>query len=126
MIAMKNLGEESKYIRAKERVAKLKKFYGKLGTYLIFMVFFAAINYYTNEFRNPWFLWVAGFWGLGVAIDAGKTFGAEMIFGRNWEERKIKELMNEDQNVNTRKKESDSKRRETDLKRKDSERNWWE
>ncbi|MFP2996682.1 2TM domain-containing protein [Spongiivirga sp. MCCC 1A20706] len=115
---MENFKNENKYIRAKERVEQLKKFYGKLGTYLVIIAMLAAINYYTNEFRNAWFLWVAGFWGLGIIIDAGKTFGISLLFGRNWEERKIRELMNEDD-----KKED---RPRTEVSRKEAGKNWWE
>jgi len=118
MIAMKNVGDENKYIRAKERVEKLKKFYGKLGKYIVIIAMLAVINYYTNQFRNPWFLWVAGFWGLGIVIEAGKTFGVDMIFGRNWEERKIRELMNEDE-----RKEGSTR---TDVTKKGTSQNWWE
>ncbi len=118
MITMDNYKDENKYIRAKERVEQLKKFYGKLGTYLVFMAIFAIINYSTNGLRYPWFLWIAGAWGLGIVIEAGKTFGISMIFGRNWEERKIKELMGED--------DIREDRSRTDLTKKKKNQNWWE
>lgn len=94
---MNNLDKENKYIRAKERVEKLKKFYGKLGTYLFFTAFLAGINYYTNQWRNMWFLWVAVFWGISILIEAGKTFGIAAMLGNNWEERKIKEMLEKEE-----------------------------
>ena len=94
---MNNFDKENKYIRAKERVEQLRKFYGKLGSYLFFTAFLAGINYYTNEWRNPWFLWVAVFWGIAILIKAGKTFGIAAMLGSNWEERKIKEMMEKEE-----------------------------
>ena len=94
--------KEEKYIRARERVTALKRFYGKLATYLIFMVLFAGLNYYTNEWSNMWFLWVALFWGIGIVVEAGKVFGLSAFLGRNWESKKIKELMEEDEQDSTR------------------------
>ena len=91
---------ESKYLRAKERIAEVKKFYSKLLTYLIFMAFFAGLNYYTNRWANMWFLWIAFGWGIGIMFRAIKVFGMNPFFGRGWEERKIREFMEEDEQQN--------------------------
>ncbi len=90
--------QESKYHRAAARVATIKKFYGKLGSFLLFGTLFLGLNYYTNGLRHPWFLWIVGFWGLGIVIEAFKVFGTDILFGKNWEERKIKEEMNKEEN----------------------------
>ena len=94
--------KEEKYIRARERVTALKRFYGKLVSYIIFMIFFAAINYYTNEWNNMWFLWIAFFWGIGMVVEAGKVFGFSLLFGKHWESKKIKELMEDEEPESTR------------------------
>ncbi|CAZ94192.1 2TM domain-containing protein [Zobellia galactanivorans] len=88
---------ESKYIRAKERVEREKKFYNGLISYVVTISFLAAINYYTNGFAYAWFLWAAFGWGIGIVIGAVKTFGGNPFFGRDWEERKIKQFMQEDE-----------------------------
>lgn len=94
--------QDSKYRRAASKVAEIKKFYGKLGGFLLFGFLFLGLNYYTNGLRHPWFLWVVGFWGLGIMIEAFKIFGTDFLFGKNWEERKIREEMNkEDKNRST-------------------------
>lgn len=93
--------KENKYFRAQERVQAIKKFYTGLITYVFFICFLAAINYYTDQWRYPWFLWAAFGWGIGVLAHAIKTFGYNLFLGRNWEERKINEFMNEDENQNT-------------------------
>ena len=95
---MEKRSKESKYIRAKERVEELKKFYGNLTSYVVVISGLAALNYYVNEWSYMWFLWAALGWGIGILFHAIGTFNLNPFFGRDWEERKIKEYMNEDEN----------------------------
>ncbi|MEQ8219654.1 MAG: 2TM domain-containing protein [Arenibacter sp.] len=97
---MENLDKESKYIRAKGRVFAIKKFYMSLMSYFVFIGFLAALNHWTNQWRYPWFLWAAFGWGIGLVFHAVKVFGLNPFFGKNWEERKIKEYMQEDESEN--------------------------
>ena len=60
----------------------------------------AILNYWTNEWRNMWFLWAAFGWGIGIIFHAIKTFNLNPFFGKGWEERKIKEIMREDEHQN--------------------------
>jgi len=92
--------QDAKYLRAKERITEVKKFYSKLLSYAVFIVFLGALNYYTNGWSYMWFLWVAFGWGIGLTFKAIKVFGMNPFFGRNWEERKIKEFMEEDEQKN--------------------------
>ena len=71
---MEELNKENKYIRAKERVEELKKFYGNLTSYIFIIGMLALINYFTNEWRYPWFLWAAFGWGIGLVFHAFRTF----------------------------------------------------
>ncbi len=96
---MEQSKKESKYIRAKGRVDELKKFYANLWSYIMVISALATINYLVNEFRYMWFLWAAFGWGIGIAFHAICTFNLNPFFGKSWEERKIKELMNEDENT---------------------------
>lgn len=95
---MENLSKENKYLRAKERVNNIKKFYSNLLSYVVFIAFLAGLNYYTNEWRYPWFLWAAFGWGIGVVIHAFKAFNWLPFMNKDWEDRKIKEFMEEDDN----------------------------
>lgn len=99
---MDDLNRESKYIRAKERVEMLKKFYSNLTSYIIVISVLAGINYWSNEWRYMWFLWAAFGWGIGIAFHAFHVFGLNPFLGRNWEERKIQEFMEEDEQDNNR------------------------
>lgn len=94
---MKNNDNELKYIRAKERVDKLRKFYGNLTSYILVISLLAIINYWTNEWRYAWFLWAALGWGIGLLFHAISTFGLSPFLGKDWEERKIREFMQDDE-----------------------------
>ncbi|MFK5974471.1 MAG: 2TM domain-containing protein [Flavobacteriaceae bacterium] len=93
--------QENKYFRAKEKAQAVKKFYTSLISYVFFICFLAGINYYTNQWQNMWFLWAAFGWGIGIVFQAIKAFDFNPFLGKNWEERKINEFMNEDKNQNT-------------------------
>ena len=84
-------------MRAKERVEVLKKFYSNLTAYILVMCLLAGINYWANEWRYMWFLWAAFGWGLGILFHAFKVYGINPLLGKDWEERKIQEFMEEDE-----------------------------
>lgn len=94
---MEDLDRENKYYRAKTRVETIKKFYLSLASYVVFIGFLAALNYYINQWQYAWFLWAAFGWGIGLVFQAVKVFGVNAFFGSNWEERKIKEFMQDDE-----------------------------
>jgi len=96
---MDDSSKESKYIRAKERVDQLKKFYGNLTSYVVVISGLAVLNYYLNGWGYMWFLWVVLGWGIGIISHALRTFNLNPFFGRDWEERKIKEYMDKDENT---------------------------
>ncbi len=85
------------YQRAKERVAELKKFYSHLFVYILVNIFLAGVNYYSNQWEYPWFLWVTAGWGIGIIFDALKAFQLNPMFNKKWEERKLKEFMEEEE-----------------------------
>ncbi len=93
---MNFLDNDDKYLRAQERVSRIKKFYSSLISYVLVISFLGALNYYTNEWRHPWFLWAAFGWGIGLVFHALKAFGWNPLFGKEWEERKIREIMEEE------------------------------
>ena len=94
---MESSNRENKYLRAKDRVAEIKKFYSNLISYTVFISFLAFINYYTNEWSYPWFLWAAFGWGIGLFFQALKVFQFNLLFGKNWEQRKIEQFMKEEE-----------------------------
>ena len=93
---MKNFEQESQYLKAKEQVAELRKFYGSLISYIFVIGALAGINYYVDDLRHPWFLWAAFGWGIGLIFQAAKAFNWNPLISKDWEERKIKEYMERD------------------------------
>ena len=85
--------DENSYIRAKKQVKCLKKFYHSLISYAIIISVLAVFNYWQNQWDDPWFLWIAFFWGMVLVLRAVKAFQGNLL-GKSWEERKIKEFMN--------------------------------
>lgn len=94
---MENIERENKYLRARNRVEELKKFYGRISSGLLAIAITGAINYYLNEWENPWFLWVVFGVGVGLIFRAIKLFNLNPFTGRDWEERKIQEFMKQDE-----------------------------
>ncbi|KAA3618991.1 MAG: histidine kinase [Flavobacterium sp.] len=92
---------ENKYLRAKERVECIKKFYTSLILYSLFIGFLAALNYYTNEWRYMWFLWAALGWGIALFFQAAKAFRWNPLLGKDWEEKKMKEFLEEEDRKDT-------------------------
>ncbi len=87
---MQNLNEY-KYKKAKKRVGEIKSFYSHVIVYVAVISILVLLNYKTTNF--PWVLFPALGWGLGLLGHGLGTFGHNLVLGKNWEERKIKELM---------------------------------
>jgi hypothetical protein len=96
--------KEQRYILAKKRVEKVSKFYKHLAVYVVVNIFLTAVFIIGNlndgdTFKQAVFnyhnykIWL--FWGLGILYQALNVLGVNMIFNKSWEERKIKEFMNE-------------------------------
>ena len=92
---MNDIHRDHKYDRAKAHVAELKDFYTHFITYIIFIPVFIIINYYTTSF--PWAIFPIAGWGIGVLSHAFQTFGWNPLFNKDWEKRKIEELLRDDE-----------------------------
>ncbi len=87
--------EEKRYLKAKERVEALKGFYGNLISFAIVIPFLWWLNYKTTSFL--WAIFPTLGWGFGLIAHGMEAFGYNPLWGKRWEENKIKELMeNED------------------------------
>lgn len=87
---------EKKYKFAKKQVEKLKWFYVHLVIYIIFIPVLIYLNFISRA-GFPWALFPILGWGFGIMGHASETFNYNPFFGKNWEERKIRELMNKDE-----------------------------
>jgi two-component sensor histidine kinase len=86
--------ENMAYMKAKERVEKLKGFYGNLISYCCVIPFLIFINLRTGGFQWFWFPMLG--WGMGLTFHALETFG----YGKSWEEKKIQEILNKENSQN--------------------------
>ena len=88
----KQFSEEQKFIRAKKRVTDIKEFYQHLLAYCLVIPFLIFINKMTVPSFN-WFWFPMFGWGIGLFFHGWSVFGGNMLFGKEWEKRKIKEMM---------------------------------
>jgi hypothetical protein len=84
--------QENKYQKAKKRVEVIKGLYIHLIVYGVVNLILFSINMITSP-GNLWFLWPLMGWGIGVAFHVLSVFGLGLMFGADWEQRKIRELM---------------------------------
>ncbi len=90
-----NSNEAASEERARRRLASEKGFYVHLVTYVVVITGLFIINLLTGPGRW-WFVWPAIGWGIGIAVHALSTFGLIGLLGRDWEERRLKELVEEE------------------------------
>lgn len=87
--------DDKLYKKAKARVEKIKGFYGNLIAYCIVIPFLAFLNYQTSP-GFPWVVFPMLGWGFGVAAHGMEAFGYNPLWGKSWEERRIKKYMDDD------------------------------
>ena len=90
----------ARYKAAQKRVKDIKGFYIHLTVYvfinaaiLIFSTKHIGIENGWNDLSRYSTLF---FWGIGLFAHWASVFGPNFLFGKGWEERKIKELMEKD------------------------------
>lgn len=96
----RNYKEDIKYKAAKKRVNEIKGFYTHLLVYLIVNLFILVVSSRdetlwigVQQFDN---YWTAILWGIGLIAHGLSVFGTGLFLGKDWEARKIKELMDEE------------------------------
>ena len=95
--------DSEKYKKVKKRIHEIKQFYKHFSIYLIINLFFIIRRIYldikygdsiiealTDINNYSFFFW----WGVGLIIHGILVFGPTKIFSKDWEKRKIEELMN--------------------------------
>lgn len=94
METQKEYIEDKLYEKAKERVETIKGFYGNLFAYLIVIPFLWVLNHNTTDF--PWAIFPTLGWGFGVVAHGMEAFGYNPLWGKRWEEKKMRELMEDE------------------------------
>ncbi|HLC27313.1 MAG TPA: 2TM domain-containing protein [bacterium] len=86
------MDDQVRYEQAKKRVRQIEGFYVHLAVYVLVNAFLLVINLVASP-NSLWFYWPLLGWGIGIVAHAASVFGSGRFWGRDWEERKIKELM---------------------------------
>ncbi|QQU02465.1 2TM domain-containing protein [Myroides odoratus] len=89
--------EQEILIQAKKNVEKMKKFYAHLTMYIMVNTFLIVLNLMTDA-RFMWSLIVVFSWGIGLVADWMKTYNYHFFLGKDWEDRKIREYMDQQNN----------------------------
>lgn len=92
--------DDIRYKEAERQVKKIKKFYTFLFIYFAVNIFILFVNY--RDLKPNESIWslkyfsLPIFWGIAVVIYAMRVFIPGFLLGNNWEEKKIKELMDKE------------------------------
>ncbi|MCP4571782.1 MAG: 2TM domain-containing protein [bacterium] len=89
------MNDQAKYERARKKVEEIRGFYYHLLVYVLVNVLLFLTNILTSR-GDWWFYWPLFGWGIGIAVHAFSIFAGSGLWGRDWEERKIKQLMEKD------------------------------
>jgi 2TM domain-containing protein len=86
------------YVDAYRRMKRIKGFYVHLAIFVLVNIFLIAINGSERaEDGESFWHWktfsTAFFWGIGLFGHGLSVFCRDLFFGKNWEEKKIRELM---------------------------------
>lgn len=84
--------QSHEYKSARCQVRRLRGFYAHLAVYLAVNAGLLVINLFSAPERI-WATWPLAGWGLAVVIHGASVFLGGRLFGREWEERKIREIM---------------------------------
>ena len=92
--------EQIKYENAIKRIKKIKGFYTHLLVYIVINIMIIVVNIQNLETGESYFqfknFFTAFFWGIVIISHALSVFGPDLFLGNDWEEKKIKELMDKE------------------------------
>ncbi len=102
-----SLYESDAYARAKRKVDNIKGFYTHFIVYIFantFITWQQVSEYIENgkslaqafQDEGTYMVWIL--WGFGVALHGLNVFITNGVFGQKWEERKIKQYMDDQKN----------------------------
>ena len=84
--------DQERYERARKRVEEIKGFYVHLAVFVLVNIGLFLLNIISSP-ETYWFYWPLIGWGIGLVAHGFGVFGLTGILGSDWEEQKIKKLM---------------------------------
>lgn len=100
-----NIAEKELVALAQKKVKRIKDFYIHLFIYGIGIVFFLLKNY--CGFRFNFFplkyinCFVMSIWTVAIAFQAITLFFSEVVFGKKWEDKQVKNILEDKSNKQT-------------------------
>ncbi len=88
--------EQDRYEKARKRVEEIKGFYVHLLVYITVNAGLFLINLVSSP-GNWWFYWPLLGWGVGLLAHGVAVFGLRGFLGSEWEERKIKQIIEKEE-----------------------------
>lgn len=89
--------KELRLERARKHVKAIKGFYKHLAAFILVNAFLWIVKFTSMDASKSFFEWenfiTFFFWGIGLFFHWYSVFKPNFIVGKDWEERKIKELM---------------------------------
>ena len=97
--------KQQQYERAKKRVKQIKGFYIHALVYVLVNAFIIMMKVINGEhvagepqIKISQFLTII-LWGIGLIVHGLSVFLPNFVLGRNWEEKKIREIMEKNKNL---------------------------
>ncbi len=87
-----SLDQSPEYQVARRQVRRLRGFYAHLSVYLAVNAGLLVINLFSSPGRL-WVVWPLAGWGIAILIHGASVFLGGRLLGREWEERRIREIM---------------------------------
>jgi hypothetical protein len=89
--------EGERYYQAQKRVKEIREFYEHFTVYALCNPVVIVVNLMTSP-GYLWFIWSLLGWGFIIGIHALKVFRISPVFNKDWEERKIREILEKENN----------------------------
>ena len=92
--------DEVRYQEALKRVKKVRGFYTHLIVFIVINSMLLVVNYQELKANESFFQFRTFstflFWGIGLLAHGLSVFLPSVVLGKDWEENKIKELMDKE------------------------------
>ncbi len=92
--------EAERYCQAQKRVKEIREFYEHLTGFLICNPIVMVVNLMISP-GYLWFLWCVFGWGFAIVMHGLKVFRVSPVFNKDWEERKIREILEKEEKTQT-------------------------
>ncbi|TDP02337.1 2TM domain-containing protein [Flavobacterium sp. 245] len=95
-----NYTKAERYLEVQKRVKELREFYEHLTVFILVNPILIVVNLMTSP-GYLWFVWSLLGWGFAIVMHALKAFRISPAFSKEWEERKIREILEKENSKQT-------------------------